>query len=456
MKRLALFLAVTVVIFASACRGESTDAQTGTQRVPSHIPTWAYDERFYQGESTSAADVQRLLTYAEGGLNNDKAVTDCKGSGRCSSVFYFNPHLVYDKPPQCPASADRQFFAAAQENWFVHQAGYSDQAHRVQGTYTFTCKGQRISIPVYAVNNDNPAVQRFFSNYLQQNANSFDYFLNDDTKTTITEQLYGPGGGMCKGGVNLNGYCTTSTEFADNRALEQTHKDFVDGLRYRDGRPMRFVYNSMAFGPQGARLSLLNATPAFVGAVCENCIISAGTFRPNMYAKVLDAMAAVNQIKGKLFVELNTGNSPTGSDEQIAQRLTTTAVAWLGFADGQTVVWPNLEFSSRSLAVWPEDQIYPTGPVQTMRSSNSEIAVTPNVWRREFRACYMNGAPIGPCAAVLNGTASPVTPSASWFRSSFGHSVALRGGDAVSGGSVDFKSAPVGAIAPGQAALLVR
>jgi hypothetical protein len=437
-----LFLALTLAAIAPA-------------QVPNHIPTVAYDENAYQGQNASAADVQRLLTYGVGGLGNAKAVRDCRGSNRCSSLFYFDPHLAYDSP-QCPYAADKQLLAVAREDWFVHQPGYNDKAHRVHGTYTQTCKGQPITIPVYAVNESSPAVQRYFASYLQQNADNWDYYEMDDTATTVTDQLYGPGGGFCKDMGTVNGYCTTSREIGDDNALGQAHKNFVAALNHRDGSPMRFVFNSIKFGPQGARLSLLFTSPRIVGAVCENCIVNNGAFRPEMYAKVLDAMASVDAVKGKQFIELNTGKSPDGSDDQIAQRLVTTAVAWLGFADGQTVVWPNLEFSSNNLAVWPEDAIYPTQPVQTMAKSNSDISVMPSVWRREFRACYMNGKPIGPCAAVLNGSGSRIVPAGSWFRSTFGHSVALRGGDALSGGSADFKSAPVGTVAPGRAVLLVR
>jgi hypothetical protein len=441
MNRFVLFLALTLAAVAPV-------------QIPNHIPTFAYDERSAQGENASSVDVRRLLTYGVGGLGNDKAVRDCQGSNQCFSVFYFDPHLVYDSQ-QCPYSGDRQFLAAASEDWFIHQSGYNDLVHRLHGTYTQTCKGQAITIPVYAVNVSNPAVQRYYASYLQQNGDTWDYYEMDDTATTVTDALYGPGGGFCKGMGTANGWCTTSQEIADDNAVEQSQKDFVDALNHRDGRPMRFVYNNIKFGPN-ARLSLLLTSPRIVGAICENCIVNNGAFRPEMYARVLDAMATVDSVKGKQFVELNTGNSPDGSDDQIAQRLVTTAVAWLGFADGQTVVWPNLEFKSHNLAVWPEDQIYPTQPVQTMAKSNSELSVMPSVWRREFRACYMNGKAIGPCAAVLNGSKSPVVPAGSWFRSSLGHSVALHGGDALSGGSVDFRSTPIGAVAAGRAMLLVR
>ena len=454
MNRFALLVVAAFAFAASACRTE-TSAELAPTQIPSHIPTWAYDQHFTQGQNASPADVRRLLTYAMSGLNNDKARSDCQGSGKCSSVFYFDPHLVYDSS-QCPYSGDKQFLAAAQEDWFVHQTGYSDTAHRLRGTYTQTCKGVPIQIPVYAINNSSPGVQRYYASYLQQYANNWDYFELDDTATTVTDQLYGPGGGFCKGMGTINGYCTQAQEISDDRALENTHKNFVDALNYRDGRPMRFFYNSLKFGSNGARLSLLSTSQRMVGTICENCIVNAGAFRPDMYAKVLDAMAAVSRDKSKHFVELNTGKSPAGSDDQVAQRLATTAVAWLGLSGNQIVVWPNLEFNTNNLAVWPEDAIYPAGPLQTMSSNNSDLSVGSSVWRREFRSCYMNGSSIGPCAAVLNGSISPVVPSASWFRSGFHHAVTLRGGDALSGGSVDLTSAPVGAVAPGRAALLVR
>jgi len=156
---------------------------------------------------------------------------------------------------------------------------------------------------------------------------------------------------------------------------------------------------------------------------------------------------------------LSTGKSPDGSSEQVAQRLVTTAVAWLGYADGHTIVWPNLEFTSHNLAVWPEDEIVPTDPLETMSNSAADLAVAPNVWRREFAACYQDGSPIGPCAAVLNGTSDPVHLSAGWFRGRYGHVITLNGGDAPSGGTISLDDAPLTTgtqIAPGQAVLLAR
>jgi hypothetical protein len=194
--------------------------------------------------------------------------------------------------------------------------------------------------------------------------------------------------------------------------------------------------------------------------VCEDCVVNAGTLEPQNYQNVIDAMAQIDAIPGALFVELNTGNLPSGSAGQIAGRLVTTAVAWLGYSDGHTVVFPNLEDGTENLAVWPEDELYPAAPLETMTASASDIAVAPGIWRREFASCFKENVPIGPCAAVLNANATAVTVQAAWFTQSYGHAVALAGGDVLNGGSLALNAQAFNAsnatIASASALLLVR
>ena len=444
-----------VALLAAAAAIVFSTGSAGCAQIPHHIPVWAFDERTAEGDAATPEQVRRYVTYAEGGLNNDKAVRDCAGSGACSSVFYFDPNLVYDSP-SCPYSGDKDVLAAAREDWFVHLSGYSDAAHRVRGTYAQTCKGVPTQVAVYELNQRNPAVALYFETYLHRVAADWDFFEMDDTAATVTDQMYGPGGGFCKTFASLNGYCRSTAEIPSDRDVVAAHGAFANALHDREGRPLRFFFNSLAFGPDGARLDLL-ADPQFVGAICENCIVDAGAFRPSMYDKVLDAMARIDTMRRGAFVELNTGTSPAGSDDQIAQRLVTTAVAWLGFSDGHTIVWPNLEDNTHNLAAWPEDELYPSEPIQTMRLGARDLAVAPSVWRREFRKCYRDGVSIGPCAAVLNGSGAPVRPSQLPFTLQYRHAVQLRGGDSLSGGSFDEAVLNADAsIAPGRAILLLR
>lgn len=406
-------------------------------RVPSHIPTWAYDEDNAQGATASAQQVRRYVTYAEGGLGNDKALRDCGGWPKeCFSVWYFDPHFVYDSP-QCPYQPDQRFIDVASESWFVHFPGYSDAAHRVRGSYPRSCKGTTTDVPVYVTNIANPAVRAYFARYLQDNADLWDAYMMDDTGATLVNQMYGPGGGFCRG-LNLNGWCTSTQELPNDAALLRAQGALADGLRRTDRSPMPFFVNGDPL--------VLGTSAQYVGAVLENAIVDAGTFRTAMYEKTLNEMASV-EARGKKFVLLDTGDAPAGSADQIAQRIVTTAVAWLGFRPGQTVVWPDLEYNTHNLAVWPEDELYPTRPLQSMSNDASPIAVAPGVWRREFRACYDDGRSIGPCAALLNANGAPQTVRREWLHASFRHVVTLSGGDVLDGGAVSLARA---GFAPGR------
>jgi hypothetical protein len=423
--------------------------------VATHVPTWAYDEFNGQGADASAAAVRRYVSFAEGGLGNTKALNDCRGSGACSATFYFNPNLVYDST-LCPYAAYRDFLAQASESWFVHLPGRNDAAGRVHGTYVQTCKGSRVTVAVYVVNQSDPAVRAFFLNYLRTNGDAWDAYFMDDTSDTLLTQLYGPGGGFCKdqGG---NGYCTRTAEFGSDADVVRAHSAFTQAMTHANGSPMVFYYNGLSFTAASPPIPPLLGG-SIRGAVCENCVVSNGTLRSALYPKVLTAMAHIDTIPGAAFVELSTGKSPDGSPDQLAQRFVTTAVAWLGYADGHTIVWPDLEFTTHNLAVWPEDTIVPTEPLETMSTSSDQLAVTPRVWRREFAQCYRDGNPIGPCAAILNGGSAPVAIEAVWLHQQYGHVIQAAGGDVLRGGTISTTgqafSAGATQVGAGQALLL--
>ena len=87
----------------------------------------------------------------------------------------------------------------------------------------------------------------------------------------------------------------------------------------------------------------------------------------------------------------------------------------------------------------------------------AELAVAPNLWRREFSECYEDARPIGPCAAVLNGSSAPMTLDAGMLRQRYGRVLVPQGGDLIYGGTVS--SQPFSGsitLPPGAGALLGR
>jgi hypothetical protein len=418
---------ITLGTTTSSTPTPMTSSTPPVTTAPSHVPTWTFDEYGGQGQNATAAQVQMYVTYAEGGQGNNKAASDCGVSSSCSSVFYMSPNLIDD--------CNSPFVAAASEDWYIHEAGYTDAAHRVNSTSPQPCNGAA-SYPVYAANGDNPAVQSFFRNYLQTYADAWNYYFMDDTEATVVDQFYGPSGGMC------GGFCYSTEELTNNAAVVAEHESFAAEMRHTNGTPMKFFYNSLTF--DGAttpnNVNVLSSSGQFVGAVCENCVVDNGVFRPSMYGDALNAMAEINAIPGAQFVELNNGYSAAGSSSQVTQRLVTIAVAWLGFSPGHTVVWENLEDNNSNLAVWPEEQLYPMQPLESMATGASDIAVGSGVYRREFAACFDNGVSIGQCAAIVNATSTAVTVQPSWLKQSYGHVIQLAGGDTLSGGSLSLAS----------------
>jgi hypothetical protein len=426
-------------------QGTPVSGPTQSANVPKHIPTWAYDEYWGEGQSAPATQVQAYVTYAEGGQGNTKAVNDCGSSSSCSSVFYLNASLVYD--------CNSPFVAVASEDWYVHEYGYTDSLHRVQGTLAQTC-GALSSYPVYAANSASAAVQSYFQSYLQKNADAWNYYFLDDTSGTVVDQFYGPSGGMC------GGLCYQTEEQQNNAAVVSAHDSFVSSMFHTNGTAMFFFYNGLSF--DGAQtpddLTVLNSSSHFIGAACENCVVDNGVLEPSMYAPALNAMALINATPSSKFIELTNGSAASGSSAQITQRIVTIAVAWLGFSPAHTIVWANLEDNTDNLAVWPEEQLYPLRPLESMSAGASDITVAPGVWRREFAACYDSGTAIGQCAAVLNSTSSPIVVASTWLQQTYGHVITLAGGDIVSGGSVGVGSVTFAAnatVVPAGGALLL-
>jgi len=411
-------------------------SSTATDGVALHMPTWAYDEYWGQGENASAATVQEYLSFAQGGMGNDKAVNDCTATAACKSVFYTDPNFIYNQTTNCADTQEAQIESQSTESWYVHEAGYSDKAHRVYGSYSETCNGASVTIPVYALNSYSSGYQTYYRNLLQANADSWDYYFMDDTSGQVLSQLYGPGGGFCHNNPP-DDWCETSEEYPTDASVAAAHGAFTSALNHKNGEPMQFFYNGVTFANnQMSYINVLQSSSHFVGAVCEDCVVSSGTFRPTMYTEVLNAMAQVNATPAGAFVELNNGESASGSVAQIEQRLVTAAMFWLGYSYGHSVVFPNLEANTTNLAVWPEYNIVVSDPIESMTTGAANIQVAPGVYRREFAECFNAGVAIGQCAAIVNSSGSTVTISSSWLRDSYAHEIYVTGGDILSGGKI--------------------
>jgi hypothetical protein len=426
----------------------TTTTTTGTTppaTIPTHIETWAYDDGCNGGTGASAALVRQWLTYAESncGPAATKALSDCHASGQtyCTALQYLDTNKIFSQGSVPIAQS-------AQENWWLHEPGYSDAAHRLAlsgyggGNY---------------LNQTNPGVRSWFSNYVNTNFNSYDGLMMDDSGASLSDELWGSG-------------FSSSQELATDNALQSAHEQMASALTHSDGSPFLQVDNALNVNPNlPTPFPMLNNPSSVTGLIAEGAPESNGKLT-GFYPTLLDDMAYVDHTSNDFVVLLSYDSSGA-----VQSRRVQAATVLLGYSPGHTVSWSDLEQGSSNLAVWPEEGIVPTDPVQTMGApggagcfaatgvdcssgGHNDLQVAPGVFRREFGSCFNQGSGFGPCAVIMNTTSSPVTVQASWLTNSYDSQVTFNGGDVQSGGTVDLSGAPFTAgtttVAPDDAMLL--
>jgi hypothetical protein len=260
--------------------------------------------------------------------------------------------------------------------------------------------------------------------------------MMDDVSGTPAQEFYGTND-------------TSSAELNSSAKVTNEHSDVAAAMTHVDGSHFLQIDNGLSVNPYlPTTLPLLNDPSSVVGLVTEGAPIADGTIT-NYYSTLLDDMSAVDHRANDFLVLLSYDSS--GS---LRARRIQAATVLLGFSPGHVVSWSNLEQNSSDLAVWPEEGIYPTKPIQTMATPGGSgclagtgqvctqgghlgVQVAPGVYRREFGQCYNKGVAIGGCAAIVNDTGNAVTVKRSWLAQSYSSEITMVGGDVQSGGTVD-------------------
>lgn len=397
--------------------------------VPAHVATWAYDDGCNGGTGATAALVQGWVSYAESncGASASKALTDCHGTGRteCTAVAYLDTNKIYgDSVP---------IAQSAQEGWWLHVPGYGDQAHRLR---TSDFGGG------YLLNQRNPAVRGWFRNYVQTKLNSYDALMMDDTNASLAAELFDTGQ-------------TRSDEITTDAALRDAHEAMASAVTHANGSPLLQIDNGLNVNPYlPTPFGMLNKPSAVNGLIAEGEPMSNGTMT-GYYSTLLDDLAYVDHTSNDFIVLLSYDASGA-----LRARRVQAATTLLGYKTDHVVSWSDLEQNSDNLAVWPEQGLVPTRPVQTMgaptgsgclagtgrvcaRGGHNDLQVAPGVYRREFAACFNHGSAIGKCAVIVNTTGGAVTIKRAWLTQRYSHQITFVGGDVQSGGTIDVAGAPL-------------
>ncbi|MGA2010128.1 MAG: hypothetical protein ABSH51_06300 [Solirubrobacteraceae bacterium] len=413
--------------------------------VPTHIPTWAYDDGCNGGAGAPPSLVAAWVTYAESACGPDtaafKALYDCPtgAPSACTPVAYLNPSWIY-------ASGSAPVPWSEPESWWLHEPGVTPGRAAPGNRLRSTREGTG-----YVLNQTTAAVREWFAAYAQRALGRYPDLMMDDTGASLQSLLYETGAGGAP--------YTTSAEIPGDAALQRAHEQMAAALVHADGTP--FVQIDNALTPNDnlpTPFAMLNQPASVRGLVAEDFPVDDGTLTP-YYATLLDELAEVDDGAGTAgdFVVL-LSYDPAGA---IRARWLQEATVLLGESADQVVDWADLETGSRALAVWPEEGIVPADPVQSMSLPGGAgclagrgivctlgghldlhpAAAPAGVYVREFRDCFDRGVPVGACAAVVNDTPVVQTIEAGWLAQTYQWEMSVNvpagtSGDVQSGGTV--------------------
>lgn len=430
----AVFLTLSTLLALIAGERSARAQPSEAAGVPPHIETWAYDDspsrhRCNGGAGASERLVRSWLTYAETNCGTDpKALGDCHKGGvaYCTVMQYLDANLVRPGEPVI------KLHGLAHEDWWLHEPGYTDASHLLRET-----DGAGIG---YFLDQAARPVQQWFQRYLRAKFNSWDGVLMDNTAGSLAAQFWGTG-------------YSSSEEIRTNAGLLAEHEQMARALTHSNGTPFLQVDNGITINRfVRPPFPLLNNPSSVVGLVAEGEPWDGG-LQSSHYSTLLDYMAYVDSRPREFIVLLSYDRRGT-----LAARRLQEATVLLGYSPGHVVDWADLEQDNLDLAVWPEEGIYPTQPLESMRGpgpraclsgkgvacsrgGHHSLEVRPGVYRREFGACYDRGGLFGRCAVIVNDRSRAVRVARSWLQQSYSHQIVMRGGDVQSGGTIDTTAA---------------
>ncbi len=398
-----------------------------------HLDTWAYDDGCNGGAGAQSMLVRKWVTFAESncGPEATKARTDCHANGitYCYVMQYLDTNWDFTDQIQVAS-------AASGDLWL-----HAPTTQPFSDIYSSGPGGGRL------MNQSSPVVRSFFQSYVRANYNADDGLLMDWQSPSLSQELsYSTCG------------CSSTVELPTNRMLRAAHREMAAAMTHRDGRPFVQADNSLPpnpYLPQG--LKMLDPAMGVDGWVAEGAPEDDGIL-DRYYSTLLDQMAYITT-RTKGFVTLLSYGAARAGYQQRARRVQEATVL-LGFKPAQLVDWADLERGSPHLAVWPEEGVYPTDPVESMsspggrgclegvgvvcsRGGHNSLLVAPGVYRRVFRVCYSRRISFGACAAIVNTTGRPMAVRPSWLSGvAFGHRVTFVGGDVQSGGTIRVEGLP--------------
>src|ERR1700681_828314 len=358
--------------------------------VPLHETTWYYYGLNGTNASIPASWMAAHADFVEDDGNSAQHAEAFKDAGGKYAVSYTDPAYVpYCPAPYAPPNAGQcrgqvGALTTTESAWF----------HAADGTRV------RRFVSDYFQSQEalNPAAQAARDAWHQATLNllasapKLDYFFADDSGGIFI----GDDGTQMSGW--MYGFTAPAVEITTDAAFLAAERPYlaaaarpviINGIDPRNAMPS---YNG----------TLLDA-PNVAGQNFEGCFSDGsgvgGDARNNWQHMANGLLAAIAHRSNAVCMMMASATP--------ANRIYNLASWWMTYSESYSVAAP-MNPTADGFTVVPEFEIVPRGPRATAMSDVAVLRTPGGAYVREFGACYQAGAPIGPCAAVVNTTASSV------------------------------------------------
>lgn len=216
------------------------------------------------------------------------------------------------------------------------------------------------------------------------------------------------------------------------------------------------IYNSLSNTsssggqPQVAPSIALNQTS--VGGMSEDCYVRAdNTLRTRTAWQATELTEIDMALAQKMFV-CNGGMSTDGTIA-IQQRIYQYASYLLTY-DPQTTIYETQYADYSGLFVYPEVQLVAKQPLVGEPSNITSLQQSGGTYARQYKACYLAGNYVGPCAAVVNSNSASMPSQPFPYSGQYHHTLVVSGSDVLDGGIVSTNGpAPPSQVPPSSAVI---
>jgi hypothetical protein len=220
---------------------------------------------------------------------------------------------------------------------------------------------------------------------------------------------------------------------------------------------MTIVYNGLGLVLHGQNTpgEAFKLNPTTSGGMSEDCYVGrtpSGYYYAPHWAATENTEIGMQQA-GRIFICHGDLYTPASSSD--AARTYFYASILLTLDLNTTIA--NTEFTASSgVTVMPEVQLVPEQPLVQTPSSVDALLQPSGVYGREYAACYLAGASIGPCAVAINpNNPSKGPPLAFPWPTKYQHTLSMSGSGVYDGGTVSLNGPAPPANMPGGTAAIV-